>query len=105
METKVSAEISAESSPRSEQSADKSADSGISGDHAHSDERIESPTRQVSKEITTIKQINPCKKVNLIVINLSMTSLKNFISSDKIERRPGNFGGNSEHLSIFRLIR
>ncbi|XP_073958071.1 uncharacterized protein isoform X2 [Choristoneura fumiferana] len=46
VETKVSAEISAESSPRSEQSADKSGDSGISGDHAHSDERIESPTRQ-----------------------------------------------------------
>ncbi|XP_063394817.1 uncharacterized protein LOC134679845 isoform X1 [Cydia fagiglandana] len=47
VETKVSADITAESSPRSDQSADKSGDSGISGDHAHSDQRIESPSRQV----------------------------------------------------------
>ncbi|XP_026320330.1 uncharacterized protein LOC113230550 isoform X4 [Hyposmocoma kahamanoa] len=43
VETKVSADITPESSPRSEQSADKSGDSGISGDHAHSDHRIDSP--------------------------------------------------------------
>ncbi|XP_028174817.1 uncharacterized protein LOC114363327 [Ostrinia furnacalis] len=43
VETKMSADISAESSPRSEQSADKSGDSGISGDHAHSDHRVDSP--------------------------------------------------------------
>ncbi|XP_063357839.1 uncharacterized protein LOC134647415 [Cydia amplana] len=47
VETKVSADITAESSPRSDQSADKSGDSGISGDHAHSDQRIESPSRHV----------------------------------------------------------
>ncbi|KAL0902001.1 hypothetical protein ABMA27_007135 [Loxostege sticticalis] len=43
VETKMSADISAESSPRSDQSADKSGDSGISGDHAHSDHRVDSP--------------------------------------------------------------
>ncbi|XP_060806010.1 uncharacterized protein LOC106133344 [Amyelois transitella] len=43
VETKMAAEISPESSPRSEQSADKSGDSGISGDHAHSDHRVDSP--------------------------------------------------------------
>lgn len=43
VETKVSPDISPESSPRSDQSADKSGDSGISGDHAHSDHRIDSP--------------------------------------------------------------
>ncbi|XP_075990487.1 uncharacterized protein LOC142986038 isoform X2 [Anticarsia gemmatalis] len=43
VETKMSGDISAESSPRSDQSADKSGDSGISGDHAHSDHRIDSP--------------------------------------------------------------
>lgn len=41
----MSGDISAESSPRSDQSADKSGDSGISGDHAHSDHRIDSPSR------------------------------------------------------------
>ncbi|XP_013176916.1 PREDICTED: uncharacterized protein LOC106124610 isoform X2 [Papilio xuthus] len=46
VETKMSADISAESSPRSDPSADKSGDSGISGDHAHSDHRLDSPTRQ-----------------------------------------------------------
>ncbi|XP_026737717.1 uncharacterized protein LOC113500961 [Trichoplusia ni] len=45
VETKMSGDISAESSPRSDQSADKSGDSGISGDHAHSDHRIDSPSR------------------------------------------------------------
>ncbi|CAK1544353.1 unnamed protein product [Leptosia nina] len=45
VEIKMSANISGESSPRSEQSADKSGDSGISGDHAISDHRIESPSR------------------------------------------------------------
>lgn len=39
----MSADLSPESSPRSEQSADKSGDSGISGDHGHSDHRIDSP--------------------------------------------------------------
>ncbi|XP_049875625.1 uncharacterized protein LOC126373544 [Pectinophora gossypiella] len=47
VETKVSQDISPESSPRSEQSADKSGDSGISGDHAHSDHRIDSPGHHV----------------------------------------------------------
>ncbi|XP_038207624.1 uncharacterized protein LOC119829270 isoform X2 [Zerene cesonia] len=45
VEVKMSADISGDSSPRSEQSADKSGDSGISGDHAHSDHRIDSPSR------------------------------------------------------------
>ncbi|CAG4950680.1 unnamed protein product [Parnassius apollo] len=45
VETKMSGDISAESSPRSDPSADKSGDSGISGDHAHSDHRIDSPSR------------------------------------------------------------
>ncbi|XP_048489034.1 uncharacterized protein LOC105390547 isoform X3 [Plutella xylostella] len=45
VETKVLGEASPESSPRSEQSADKSGDSGISGDHAHSDPRLDSPSR------------------------------------------------------------
>lgn len=47
VETKMSTEhqISPESSPRSEESADKSGDSGISGDHAHSDHRLDSPSR------------------------------------------------------------
>ncbi|XP_052748843.1 uncharacterized protein LOC113518069 isoform X2 [Galleria mellonella] len=43
VETKVSPNVSPESSPRSDQSADKSGDSGISGDHANSDQRIDSP--------------------------------------------------------------
>ncbi|XP_059055445.1 uncharacterized protein LOC131849364 [Achroia grisella] len=43
VETKMSPNVSPESSPRSEQSADKSGDSGISGDHGHSDQRIDSP--------------------------------------------------------------
>ncbi|XP_053611108.1 uncharacterized protein LOC128675607 isoform X2 [Plodia interpunctella] len=43
VETKMAADISPESSPRSDQSADKSGDSGISGDHAHSDHRVDSP--------------------------------------------------------------
>ncbi|XP_063899530.1 uncharacterized protein LOC110381702 isoform X3 [Helicoverpa armigera] len=43
VETKMTGDISAESSPRSDQSADKSGDSGISGDHMHSDHRIDSP--------------------------------------------------------------
>ncbi|GBP38104.1 hypothetical protein EVAR_80385_1 [Eumeta japonica] len=46
VETKVCGEPAAESSPRSEQSGDKSGDSGISGDHAHSDPRLDSPARQ-----------------------------------------------------------
>ncbi|XP_045537662.1 uncharacterized protein LOC106713390 isoform X2 [Papilio machaon] len=46
VETKMTADVSAESSPRSDPSADKSGDSGISGDHAHSDHRLDSPTRQ-----------------------------------------------------------
>ncbi|CAH0405558.1 unnamed protein product [Chilo suppressalis] len=50
VETKMSADISAESSPRSEQSVDKSGDSGISGDHAHSDHRVESPSRHNTQE-------------------------------------------------------
>ncbi|XP_041974760.1 uncharacterized protein LOC121730043 [Aricia agestis] len=41
--TKLMGDISAESSPRSDQSADKSGDSGISGDHGHSDHRLDSP--------------------------------------------------------------
>lgn len=48
VETKMTGDISAESSPRSDQSADKSGDSGISGDHAHSDHRIDSPRHHVS---------------------------------------------------------
>lgn len=51
VETKMSGNISAESSPRSDQSADKSGDSGISGDHAHSDHRIDSPRHHVQKPI------------------------------------------------------
>lgn len=50
----MSADISAESSPRSDQSADKSGDSGISGDHAHSDHRVDSPRIHVS----TSKQVD-----------------------------------------------
>ncbi|XP_050680558.1 uncharacterized protein LOC126976320 isoform X2 [Leptidea sinapis] len=46
VEIKLSGDISSESSPRSEQSAVKSGDSGISGDHGHSDHRIDSPARQ-----------------------------------------------------------
>ncbi|CAH2049850.1 unnamed protein product, partial [Iphiclides podalirius] len=44
VETKMTGNISAESSPRSDPSVDKSGDSGISGDHAHSDHRIDSPS-------------------------------------------------------------
>lgn len=43
VETKVSCGPTGESSPRSDQSADKSGDSGISGDHANSDPRLDSP--------------------------------------------------------------
>ncbi|CAH0694883.1 unnamed protein product [Spodoptera exigua] len=50
VETKMSGDISAESSPRSDQSADKSGDSGISGDHAHSDHRIDSPSRHHAQD-------------------------------------------------------
>ncbi|CAG9796835.1 unnamed protein product [Diatraea saccharalis] len=50
VETKMSADITAESSPRSEQSVDKSGDSGISGDHAHSDHRVDSPSRHNTQE-------------------------------------------------------
>lgn len=45
VETKIMQDILAKSSPRSEESADKSGDSGISGDHAHSDQRLDSPSR------------------------------------------------------------
>ncbi|CAG9580895.1 unnamed protein product [Danaus chrysippus] len=56
VETKMSAVISAESSPRSEQSADKSGDSGISGDHGHSDHRIDSPGHVVEQATWTPQQ-------------------------------------------------
>lgn len=60
VETKMSADISAESSPRSEQSADKSGDSGISGDHAHSDHRVDSPSRHhVSHSVLTLVKEEP----------------------------------------------
>lgn len=45
VETKMSPDIPPETSPRSEESADKSGDSGISGDHANSDDRLDSPSR------------------------------------------------------------
>ncbi|KAJ2940752.1 hypothetical protein O0L34_g14863 [Tuta absoluta] len=54
VETKVSADISPESSPRSDQSADKSGDSGISGDHANSDPRIDSPGHHAPDPNTAI---------------------------------------------------
>ncbi|XP_026492597.2 uncharacterized protein LOC113398198 isoform X1 [Vanessa tameamea] len=56
VETKMSADVSAESSPRSEQSADKSGDSGISGDHGHSDHRIDSPRHAVDQAATWTPQ-------------------------------------------------
>ncbi|KAG6445971.1 hypothetical protein O3G_MSEX004174 [Manduca sexta] len=52
VETKMSGEVPPESSPRSEQSADKSGDSGISGDHAHSDHRVDSPSRHHPTDTT-----------------------------------------------------
>ncbi|CAH2103028.1 unnamed protein product [Euphydryas editha] len=52
VETKIAADVPPESSPRSDQSADKSGDSGISGDHGHSDHRIDSP-RQAGEQTAT----------------------------------------------------
>ncbi|KAL4718071.1 hypothetical protein ACJJTC_006131 [Scirpophaga incertulas] len=59
VETKMSADISAESSPRSDQSADKSGDSGISGDHAHSDNRVDSPSRHNLTTVDTSRRTAP----------------------------------------------
>ncbi|XP_045524271.1 uncharacterized protein LOC123714150 isoform X1 [Pieris brassicae] len=56
VETKLSSDISGESSPRSDQSGDKSGDSGISGDHVHSDNRIESPSRQNAQTETALPE-------------------------------------------------
>ncbi|XP_045488593.1 uncharacterized protein LOC111000830 isoform X3 [Pieris rapae] len=56
VETKMSSDISGESSPRSDQSGDKSGDSGISGDHVHSDHRIESPSRHNAQPETAIPE-------------------------------------------------
>ncbi|KAJ0182827.1 hypothetical protein K1T71_002196 [Dendrolimus kikuchii] len=57
VEMKLPQDISPDSSPRSDQSADKSGDSGISGDHGHSDHRIDSPRhRQESMPTWTPQQ-------------------------------------------------